>query len=44
MYKFDAAFKNRSMFKDEDPNIFIFIDEAHRTQTGHANANMGKSR
>lgn len=42
VHKFDAAFKKRSTFKDEDPNIFIFIDEAHRTQTGHANANMGK--
>lgn len=42
VHKFDAAFKKGAKFKDDDPNIFIFIDEAHRTQTGHANANMGK--
>lgn len=27
-------------FKDEDSNIFILIDEAHRTQAGNANAWM----
>ena len=31
--KFDTAVKN-SKFVDDDPNIFILVDESHRTQTG----------
>lgn len=42
VHKFDAAFKRGDSFVDNDPNIFVFIDEAHRTQTGKANANMNK--
>lgn len=31
--KFDTAMKN-SKLADEDPNIFVLVDESHRTQTG----------
>ena len=31
--KFDTAVKN-SKFVDDDPNIFVLVDESHRTQTG----------
>ena len=31
--KFDTALKN-SKFVDDDPNIFVLVDESHRTQTG----------
>ncbi|WP_238365457.1 type I restriction endonuclease subunit R [Mesobacterium pallidum] len=31
--KFDTALKN-SKLVDEDPNIFVLVDESHRTQTG----------
>ena len=31
--KFDTALKN-SKLADEDPNIFVLVDESHRTQTG----------
>lgn len=31
--KFDTALKN-SRISDEDPNIFVLVDESHRTQTG----------
>ncbi|MBX3582815.1 MAG: type I restriction endonuclease subunit R [Rhizobiaceae bacterium] len=31
--KFDTALKN-SKRADEDPNIFVLVDESHRTQTG----------
>jgi type I restriction enzyme R subunit len=31
--KFDTALKN-SKLSDEDPNIFVLVDESHRTQTG----------
>ncbi|WP_295810960.1 HsdR family type I site-specific deoxyribonuclease [uncultured Nitratireductor sp.] len=31
--KFDTAVKN-SKLADEDPNIFVLVDESHRTQTG----------
>ena len=31
--KFDTALKN-SKFADDDPNIFVLVDESHRTQTG----------
>ena len=32
--KFDTALKSDE-FVDDDPNIFVLIDESHRTQTGH---------
>lgn len=31
--KFDTALRN-SKLADEDPNIFVLVDESHRTQTG----------
>lgn len=31
--KFDTALKN-SKLADDDPNIFVLVDESHRTQTG----------
>lgn len=31
--KFDTALKN-SKLMDEDPNVFVLVDESHRTQTG----------
>ncbi len=31
--KFDTALKNRQL-ADDDPNIFVLVDESHRTQTG----------
>ena len=31
--KFDTALKN-SQLADDDPNIFVLVDESHRTQTG----------
>ena len=31
--KFDTALKN-SRLVDDDPNIFVLVDESHRTQTG----------
>lgn len=37
--KFDTATKARD-FKDEDPNLFVLIDESHRTQYGSFAAKM----
>lgn len=37
--KFDTATRNRE-FKDEDSNIFVLIDESHRTQYGSFAAKM----
>ena len=31
--KFDTAAKN-AQYADEDPNVFVLVDESHRTQTG----------
>ena len=39
IHKFDAA-RNISDFVDEDPNIFVLIDEAHRSQGGSANSEL----
>ncbi|MGB0743595.1 MAG: type I restriction endonuclease subunit R [Opitutales bacterium] len=39
IHKFDAAREQRD-FVDDDPNIFVLIDEAHRTQGGAANAEL----
>lgn len=38
VHKFDVS----TSFADDDDNIFILIDEAHRTQSGDANAIMNK--
>lgn len=32
--KFDTAMKAAN-YRDEDPNLFILVDESHRSQTGH---------
>lgn len=37
--KFDTATRTRD-FKDEDPNLFVLIDESHRTQYGSFAAKM----
>lgn len=39
IHKFDAGREQRD-FVDDDPNIFVLIDEAHRTQGGAANAEL----
>jgi type I restriction enzyme R subunit len=43
VHKFESAGKNRADFTDEDKNIFVLIDEAHRTQGGMANAEMRRT-
>ncbi len=40
VHKFDSAGRKRSGLVDLDDNIFVLIDEAHRTQGGDANAEM----
>jgi len=40
--KFDSASKNKANFVDEDQNIFVLIDEAHRSQSGKANIEMNR--
>lgn len=40
--KFNAASKNNSNFIDNDQNIFVLIDEAHRTQYGISNFEMNR--
>jgi len=42
VHKFEAASKKRGGFVDDDKNIFILIDEAHRTQGGMANLEMSR--
>ena len=39
IHKFDAARSMRD-FVDDDPNVFILIDEAHRSQAGKANIEL----
>ncbi len=43
VHKFESAGRMRSDFTDEDKNIFVLIDEAHRTQGGIANAEMRRA-
>ena len=43
VHKFESAGKTRADFCDEDKNIFVLIDEAHRTQGGMANAEMRRT-
>lgn len=43
VHKFESAGKTRADFTDEDKNIFVLIDEAHRTQGGMANAEMRRT-
>lgn len=42
IHKFDSASKKRTGFVDEDENIFVLIDEAHRSQSGIANLEMNR--
>ncbi len=38
--KFNSASNRSKDFIDEDPNIFVLVDEAHRSQSGEANLKM----
>ncbi len=40
--KFESAAKKSAGFVDADKNIFVLIDEAHRSQNGVANFEMGR--
>jgi len=40
--KFGSVGNKKTGFVDNDPNIFVLIDEAHRSQTGIANLEMNK--
>jgi type I restriction enzyme R subunit len=40
--KFESASKKSAGFVDTDENIFVLIDEAHRSQNGIANFEMGR--
>ena len=40
VHKFDTAAKSKADFLDLDKNIFVLIDEAHRTQNGLASEEM----
>ena len=42
VHKFESAAKKRTDFSDEDKNIFVLIDEAHRSQNGIANLEMNR--
>lgn len=43
VHKFKSAGKHRAGFTDDSKNIFVLIDEAHRTQGGMANAEMNRT-
>jgi type I restriction enzyme R subunit len=43
VHKFESAKKHRAGFIDDSKNIFVLIDEAHRTQGGMANAEMNRT-
>lgn len=42
VHKFESAGKKKTNFVDNDKNIFVLIDEAHRSQGGEANMEMLK--
>jgi len=42
VHKFAAARKKNAGFVDNDNNIFVLVDEAHRTQGGLANLEMNR--
>lgn len=42
VHKFESASKKNTSFVDKDENIFVLIDEAHRSQSGVANFEMNK--
>lgn len=42
IHKFESASKKRTGLVDTDENIFVLIDEAHRSQSGIANLEMNR--
>lgn len=42
VHKFESAGKKKAGFVDTDQNIFVLIDEAHRTQSGVASLEMNR--
>lgn len=42
VHKFESISKKRAGFVDESENIFVLVDEAHRTQNGIANLEMNR--
>ena len=40
VHKFQSAGNKRADFTDTDENVFVLVDEAHRTQGGEANLEM----
>jgi len=42
IHKFEPARNKNKEFTDTDKNIFVLVDEAHRSQTGIANFEMNK--
>ena len=43
VHKFESARNHRAGFVDDSKNIFVLIDEAHRTQGGIANLEMNRT-
>lgn len=43
VFKFDSASNKYTKFVDTDQNIFVLIDEAHRSQRGEANIEMNRT-
>jgi len=43
IHKFQSASRKRADFIDKDENIFVLIDEAHRSQSGDANIEMNRT-
>ncbi len=43
IHKFQSAGRKRADFVDQDQNIFVLIDEAHRSQSGDANIEMNRT-
>src|SRR5690606_30773602 len=41
--KFGTAAKDSKNFKDEDDNVFVLVDESHRSHYGEANIRMQKA-
>lgn len=42
VHKFESASKKKTGLVDESENIFVLVDEAHRTQNGMANLEMNR--
>lgn len=43
IHKFQSASRRRADFIDDDQNIFVLVDEAHRSQQGDANIEMNRT-